>query len=221
MKKNLICLILLFFYVSLISNAEEPKYEKQSDKKNEFQKVHEYIYTEMILEDFETTTYSDDNLKSMQRDTQGVLTISDQYPAPINNSKKYLGIKVYAKKGNTFRIEPAQPIEITKYCTTISMWVYGEKIAGEISIMLQDSLRNNHLLNFGSAASPGWKKISQNLGTKIKQHVDYLGSENPIKILYIQYRAAGRVHPEWQFFYIDDITATVRDKYMDRQADDW
>jgi hypothetical protein len=207
--------------VSLISKAEESNYRALNKKITEFDKVHEYIYAETILEDFETTIFSNDNLKFMQRDGQGVLSISNNYPAPVNNSKRYLGVKVYAKKGDRFRIEFTKPIEIMKYCKTISMWVYGEKIAGELSVMLQDSSGINHLINFGSASSSGWKKLSKNLGTQIKQHVDYVGSENPIKILHIQYRAAGRIHPEWQFFYIDDITALVRDKYKDRQSGDW
>ena len=221
MRRFLICLILLLFFVSIISKAEESKYIEQSKKTTEFDKVREYIYSEIILEDFETATYSNDNLKLIQKNGQGVLSISDNYPAPINNSKKYLGAKIYAKRGDRFRIEFTKPIEITKYCKTISMWVYGEKIAGELSIMIMDSSGTNHLVNFGSVASSGWKKISQNLGTNIKQHTDYLGSENPVKILYIQYRAAGRAQAQWQFFYIDDITALVRDKYKDRQSDDW
>jgi len=218
-KKIFICLILLFF-VSLISKAEESKYIEPG-RTTEFEKVREFIYPEMILEDFETTIYSNDNLKFMQSDGQGVLSISGNYPAPVHNSKKYIGIKVYAKKGDRFRIEFTQPIEIMKYCKTISIWVYGEKMAGELYIMLQDSAGINHLINFGSASSSGWKQLSQNLGSRIKQQTDYLESENPIKILYIQYRATGKAQAQWQFFYIDDITALVRDKYKDRPGDDW
>ena len=229
-KKIFICLILLFFnlfflffFAAPIPKAEEPLYIEPGKKITDFEKIREYIYTVTILEDFETTTYSDKNLKFMQSDGQGVLSISDNYPAPVNNSKKYLGVKVFAKKGDRFRIEFTKPIEITKYCKTISMWVYGEKIAGELSIMLRDSSGINHLVNFGYAASSGWvgwKKLSKDLEPKIKQHDDYLGSENPIKILCIQYRAAGRAQGEWQFFYIDDISASVRDKYKDREIDD-
>ena len=216
MKKIFIYLILLLFCFSLITKSEEP-----NKKTSEYQKIHEYIYTETMLENFETETYSNDNLKFMKGgERDGMLTISDNYPAPVNNSKKYLAVRVYAKRGDLFKIVPAKPIEIMKYCKTISIWVYGEKIAGEISILLQDSSGINHTLHFGSAASHGWKKLSKTLDTKIKQHDDYVGNKNSTKILYIQYRAAGNaIYPEWQFFYIDDITASVRDKYMDR--DDW
>jgi hypothetical protein len=176
-----------------------------------------------MLDDFETAAYSDANLKFMQAaDRDGVLSVGDKYPAPVNNSKRYLGVKVYAKRGDTFQIIPANPIEITKYCKAISLWVYGERSAGELSIMLQDSSGATHILNYGTIASNGWKKISKNLGTKIKQDIDYPDNKNSIKILHIQYRAfTKKTEPQWQFFYIDDITATVRDKYLDRESNDW
>ena len=214
-----ICLMLIFLFVIIICGYGKSKPEKQHNLKSETKKIHEYIYTETVIEDFETTPYSDSSLKFMQRDGQCVLDQSDKYPAPVNNSKKYLGIKVYAKRGDAFRIEFAKPFEITKYCGSISMWVYGEKTAGELSIALQDTTGETHILHFGLAASNGWKKLSKTLGSKIKQNVDYIGSANSIKILYIQYRATNKTYPEWQYFYIDDITASVRDKYRDR--DDW
>ena len=222
MKKVLICLFLLF-YAFGISKTEKPVYYKQSNKTGELEKINEFIYSELMLDDFEATAYSNDNLKFMAGyDRDGVLSVSDQYPAPINNSKKYLGVKVYAKIGDTFQIIPANPIEITKYCKNISLWVYGEKNAGELSIVLQDSSGKNHFLHFGRIASNGWEKISKNIGHHIKQDIDYPDNKNSLKILHIQYRAVTKKsEPQWQFFYIDDITATVRDKYLDKVSDKW
>jgi hypothetical protein len=220
-KKSSLCLILIFLLFPLVSESDEHIYDKQNDKINKYQKVFDDVYSEIILEDFEKTVYSDTNLKLMPPGGECVPEISDQYPAPVNDSKKYLGLKIYAKRADTFRIELAKPIEITKYCKTISMWVYGEKIAGDLYVMIQDTAGTDHLINFGQIASNGWKKISRNLGTKIKQQIDFLGSNNSIKILYIQYRATNKKFHQWQYFYIDDITATVRDKYIDRENDDW
>lgn len=219
MKKIFICFILLVFILPAVSqDAKEPE-----KKAGEAELVSQSIYTEVALEDFETSQYTNTNLKFIQaKEQEGSLAIRDQYPAEFNNSKKYLGVKLYAKKGDTFQIFPPKPLEITKYCKSISVWVYGKKFAGEISMMLQDVNGTTHRVTFGNTAFLGWKKLTVNLDPKIKQQDAYLEKEKTLKILHIQYRPANAsLHPEWQYFYIDDITATVRDKYKDRQSDDW
>jgi hypothetical protein len=219
MKKIFACFILLIFILPAVSqDAAEPE-----KKTGEAEQVSQSIYTEITLEDFESTQYTDANLKFIKsKDQQASLAVRDQYPAEFNNSKKYLGVKLYAKKGDTFQIFPAKPLSISKYSKSISVWVYGKKFSGEISMMLQDVKGTTHRVTFGNTAFLGWKKLTINLPAKIKQQDEYLEKENALKILHIQYRAANAsLHPEWQYFYIDDITATVRDKYKDRQSDDW
>lgn len=219
MKKLFICFILLVFILPAVSqDAKEPE-----KKASETELVSQSIYTEIALEDFESSQYSNTNLKFIQaKEQEGSLTIRDQYPAEFNNSKKYLGVKIYTKKGDTFQIFPPKPLEINKYCKSISIWIYGKKFAGEISMMLQDVTGATHRVSFGNTAFLGWKKLTVNLDPKIKQQDAYLEKEKTLKILHIQYRAANdTMHPTWQYFYIDDITATVRDKYKDRQSDDW
>jgi hypothetical protein len=89
-------------------------------------------------------------------------------------------------------------------------------------MILQDAAGTNHRLTFGKLNFLGWKKLTLNLAKKIKQQDAYLEQEKKLKILHFQYRPGNQtIHPEWQFFYLDDITATVRDKYKDRQSDDW
>ena len=219
MKKIFICFILLSFILPAVSqDAKEPE-----KKAVEAEQVTQSIYTEITLEDFETTQYTNANLKFiLSKEQQASLAVRDQYPAEFNNSKKYLGVKLYAKKGDTYQIFPAKPLTISKYCKSLSIWVYGKKFSGEISMMLQDANGTTHRVTFGNTAFLGWKKLTINLDLKVKQQDQYLEKENALKILHIQYRAANdSLHPEWQYFYIDDITATVRDKYKDRQSDDW
>ncbi len=219
MKKIFICFILLLFILPATSQeTKEPE-----KKAGEAELVSQSVYTEITLEDFEATQYSNSNIKFIQaKEQQGSVAVRDQYPAEFNNSKKYLGIKLYAKKGDNFQIFPAKPLEIKQYCKSISIWVYGKKFAGELSMMLQDVTGENRRITFGTTAFLGWKKLTVNLDKNVKQQFDYLEKEKFLKILHIQYRASNdSLHPEWQYFYIDDITATVRDKYKDRQSDDW
>ncbi len=223
MKKIFICAILFLFLIPAMSQDKNETAKEPEKKASETEMVNQSIYTEITLEDFETNQYSNSNLKFIQgTEQQGSIAIRDQYPAEFNNSKKYLGIKLYTKKGDTFQIFPVKPLEITKYCKSISIWVYGKKFAGEISMMLQDVTGTTHRITFGNTSFLGWKKLTVNLDSKIKQQDEYLEKEKVLKIMHIQYRAANEtMHPMWQYFYIDDITATVRDKYKDRQSDDW
>jgi len=223
MKKLFVCFILLLFIIPAISQDKKEPVKEPEKKAGEVDQVTQSIYTEIALEDFETNQYSDKSIKFIKsKDQQGSAAVRDQYPAEFNNSKKYLGVKLYAKKGDTFQIFPPKPIEITKYCKSISVWIYGKKFAGELSMILQDANGTTHRITFGNTAFLGWKKLTVNLDPKIKQQDEYLEKEKALKILHVQYRAANdSLHSEWQYFYIDDITATVRDKYKDRQSDDW
>ena len=223
MKKIFIGFILLLFILPAVSQDAKDTAKEPEKKAGEAELVSQSIYTEITLEDFETSQYTNTNLKFIQaKEQEGSLAIRDQYPAEFNNSKKYLGVKLFAKKGDTFQIFPPKPLEIKKYCKSISIWVYGKKFAGEISMMLQDVTGETHRITFGNTAFLGWKKLTVNLEPKIKQQDAYLEKEKALKILHIQYRPANdSLHPEWQYFYIDDITATVREKYKDRQSDDW
>jgi hypothetical protein len=197
--------------------------EEGADTKNETDQTYQNVYTETVLEDFETAEYSDDNIKFRKtRDQDAGLQIRDQFPAPFNSSKKYLGVKVNGKSGDSFQIFPAKPLEIKKYAQSISIWVYGKNFAGDLTIIVQDAANKTHRLYLGKMNFLGWKKITVNLDRKIKQQDAYLEQEKSLKILHIQYKPANRtIHPQWHYFYIDDITATVRDKYKDSQSDDW
>jgi len=192
-------------------------------KKEEVNQVFQKVYTEITLEDFENTQYGPDNLKFIKsKDQEGSIQIRDQYPAEFNNSKKYLGVKVYGKKGDTFQIFPAKPLEINKYCKSISIWVYGKNFSAELFMILQDANGTNHRISFGKLNFLGWKKLTVNLDSKIKQQDQYLEQERKLRIMHIQYQPANQtIHPQWQYFYLDDITATVRDKYKDKQSDEW
>lgn len=213
MKRIIPFLIMLLFILPLQSQEQE----------SEAEETYQNVYTEIALEDFETNEYTDNNVRFIKtRDQAGGAQIRDQFPAPFNNSKKYLGIKVNGKSGDTFQIFPAKPIEIKKYAQSISVWVYGKNFAGDLTLIVQDAADKTHRLNMGKTNFLGWKKITVNLPKDVKQQDAYLEQEKSLRILHIQYKPANRtIHPIWHYFYIDDITATVRDKYKDSQSDDW
>ena len=220
MKKFIPLIIMLLFILPLQSQENE---EGTGQPKSETEQTYQNVYTETVLEDFETTEYTNDNIKFRKtRDQKADVQIRDQFPAPFNNSKKYLGVKINGKSGDTFQIFPAKPLEIKKYAQSISIWIYGKNFAGDLTLIVQDAANKTHRIYLGKMNFLGWKKITVALEKNIKQQDAYLEQEKSLKILHIQYKPGNRtIHPQWHYFYIDDITATVRDKYKDRQSDDW
>lgn len=219
MKKIILFFIMILFILPLQSQEKEEGNEQQSEAEKSYQNV----YTEKIIEDFETNEYSDDNIKFRKSEYQdGSVQVSDQFPAPFNSSKKYLGIKVNGRSGDAFRIFPAKPMEINKYAQSISIWIYGKNFAGDLVLIIKDAADKTHNLSLGKTSFLGWKKITVNLGKNIKQQDAFLEQGKKLKILYILYKPANKsINPQWHYFDIDDITATVRDKYKNSRSDDW
>ncbi|MGQ9843110.1 MAG: flagellar filament outer layer protein FlaA [Spirochaetota bacterium] len=202
----------------------------QDEKSKEAQKVLEQekqlsdqVYKEVTIEDFETTDYTNKNISlRVVKDEQAGISIRTDYPAPVPNSKRYLGVKVFAKSGSVLTILPAKPLTIDKYCKYINMWVYGKNFSGELSILIKDANGNIKRLIMGKLNFLGWRKLSVPITDEIAQEDKYLAQKRNIEIVKILYNPSTLERiPAWNYFYIDDITAIVREKYIDRQSDEW
>jgi hypothetical protein len=204
-------LVLLMLFPVLSLNGQESN--KASDS----------AYTEVILEDFETTVYEKKNLIfTVTRAQEGDIAVRDQYPAPIPESKKYLGVKIKGKKGDVFKISPAKELVINKYCRSIEVWAYGKNFSGELSMILQDANNKVHRLVFAKLDFLGWRKLKVTLTSKVNQQDEFLNQNKTMKILEFQYRPGNTDNlPKWQYFYMDNISVFVREKYKDRQDDNW
>ena len=219
MKKIISCFVVMIIMSPVFSQDGNRDQDNKTDNKSVLQ-----IYSEEILEDFESTTYTPDKNLKFDVTSQQVadLQIRDQYPAQYANSKKYLGVKIFGKLGDIFRIIPAKELVITKYCKNINVWVYGKNFAGDLIFVIQDVEGTVHNVSFGKLNFNGWRKLSVKIKKHIKQQNLYLEQEKSFRILYFLYRPANDTRiPVWQYFYLDDITATVRDKYKDKQSDAW
>ena len=202
----------------------------QDEKAKEAQKVLEQekqlsdqVYKEVIVEDFETVEYTDKNISlRVVKDEKAGVAMRTDYPAPIQNSKRYLGVKVFAKSGSVLTIIPAKPLIIDKYCKYINMWVYGKNFSGELSILVKDANGNIKRLVIGKLNFLGWRKLSVPITDEIAQEDKYLAQKRNIEIVKILYNPSTLERlPAWNYFYIDDITAIVREKYIDKQSDEW
>lgn len=203
-------------------DAKVTKEEKIQDLKAE-QKKQSSVYTTIVLEDFETTQFPESAISYRNTGYQKAgISIRDQFPSPAKDSKKYLGIKILGKAGDVIQITPPKRLIIDKYCQSIAMWVYGKDLSGELSIMVRDSEGASHRLIMGRLNFTGWKELKVNLPKEIAQMDKYLSQKTEIEITKIMYNPGntGRL-PVWNYLYIDDITAVVREKMYDKQSDEW
>lgn len=205
------------------ATPENKDKEETADKKEAKKGKGPVIFQEIMLEDFETTPYTDKNLSfNYTGYQQAKISIRDQFPAPTGSSKKYLGLKVFARNNDVFTIKPAKEIVMDKYCKYINFWVYGKNIQGDLSFLLMDGNEQTHKIKICNLDFIGWKKIQVPITGKVVQQDDFINQKRTVKLLQIQFHAAVMsTTTRWQFFYIDDITATVREKYDDKQSDEW
>jgi hypothetical protein len=232
MIKKCMLAIMIVALVAPLYSQEKGKAKKAAEtgesvaaeKKQDAQKPKVTVWQEVMLEDFETTPYTDKNITfNKTADQEAKLNIRDQLPA-TGMSKKYLGIKVKSRGGDIFIIKPVKDMILDKYCKSISFWVYGKRSLGELSFMIQDTKQENHkIIIVPTIDFSGWKKFTVVMSNKIAQQDDFLNQKKTMKILNIQLRlpmASGKPS-EWSYMYLDDITAIVRERYDDKQSDEW
>ena len=182
-------------------------------------------YKEVTVEDFESTPYSDKDISiTKTKDQSSSLSVRSEYAAPIRNSKKYLGVKVHGRVGDWATIVPPRELAIADHCQSISAWIYGKNFSGELFLILKDADGQVKKLSFGKLNFLGWRKLSITLPKDFAQEDKYLSQPRNIFIVKIQYnpgRTTQLKENDWDYFYIDDISAKVRKKYVDKQSDAW
>jgi hypothetical protein len=193
------------------------------DKKESANSKASPAYSRMIIEDFETSQYGESNIVyKVTSNQKGGISIRDQFPSPAKDSKKYLGVKILGKSGDVLQITPAKKLIIDKHCQSISIWVYGKDLSGELSILLKDGAGASHRIIMGRLNYLGWRELTVNIPSTVSQMDQYLSQKKELEITRIMFNPGntGRL-PVWNYFYMDDITATVRDKFYDKQSDEW
>lgn len=218
MKKKyaitMICASALMFSLSHYSVEAEEDENRDKDRR---------FYTEKILEDFEETAFTGEHISFIKTvDQEADLQIREEYPAPVQDSTKYLGVKINGRFGDVFKIKPPEELIIEGHARSIELWVYGKNFSGELSLLLQDTEKQVHRLVFGRLNFLGWRKMRVMITPRVRQQHRFLHQDESMRILEFQYRPQNRERAtRWQYFYIDHITTTVRERYMDRQTDDW
>jgi len=236
-KRILISLILTLFALSTGYSQQTPAKSEAKAAADTAPKVEAVetpvegnVYREITVIDFENIEFKDsDVIFQKARDEEFKVAIRDETPAPIS-SKKYLGVKLKGTRDNAIQIKfPKDKIPvIDKYCQSISIWVYGKNFTGELYLFLMDAVGKSHRLSFGKLNFHGWHKLTKALPPEVTQTEKYLEKKTNLQLLSISYipgtgfkPGTNVLDPILQTFYIDDITAKVREKYKDSQNDEW
>ncbi|MBN2402782.1 MAG: hypothetical protein JXN64_10320 [Spirochaetes bacterium] len=232
MKKHIVSVLILTLFIFTTGYSQQKPAPADTAPKVEPAEVapEGNVYREITVQDFENIEFKEsDVIFQKARDEEYKIAIRDETPAPIE-SKKYLGVKLRGTRSNAIQIKfPKDKIPtIEQYCQSISVWVYGKNFTGELSLFLMDGTGKTHRLSFGKLNFHGWHKLTKILPQQVAQTEKYLEKKLNLKILSILYvpgtwfkPGTNILDPIWQTFYIDDITAKVREKYKDSQNDEW
>jgi hypothetical protein len=198
---------------------------QQQETTDDTSVISDQVYKEVTIEDFENIEYTDKNIDiKVTKDQKASVAIRDQYPAPIKNSKKYLGIKIHGRNGDWASLNPPKELPIADHCQSISVWVYGKNFSGELYAVVRDADNQVHRLSFGKLNFLGWRKLTVPIPKDFPQEDKYLAQPRNLYIIRFQYnpgRTGRLTDTDWDYFYIDDVTAKVRKKYVDKQSDAW
>ncbi|MFH0974810.1 MAG: flagellar filament outer layer protein FlaA [Spirochaetota bacterium] len=237
MKRNIITALILSLFIfttGYTQQAAKPEAKGPAEAAPKVEAVEKApegnIYREITIMDFENIEFKDaDIIFQKAREEEYKIAMRDETPAPIN-SKKYLGVKLRGTKSNAIQIKfPKDKIPvIDNYCQSISVWIYGKNFTGEFAIYLMDATGKTFRLSFGKLNFQGWHKLTKIIPSVVAQTNKFLEVKTNIKIMSMVYvpgtgfkPGTTILDPEWQTFYVDDITAKVREKYKDSQNDEW
>lgn len=223
MKKRLWS-ILLLAYISLPAISQD-----NSNNQNEYTNPSQgegkidSVYQTISLENFESSVFSNTNLKcSATSKRKCQLAVADEIPAPEKNSRKYLKVTLFGNHHDVAVITPPDKIRISQYCKSISIWAYGKNSPGVLSISLQDAEGRPHRLVMGRLDFTGWKKLTVAIPSEVAQMDSYIHENTDLTLLTITYHPGSfALTPRYTFIYIDDISATVRKKYLEKDQNDW
>ena len=236
MKRNIVMLLVLSLFIFTTGYGQQNQAKTTTPAENK-PKVEApeiapdgNVYREITVMDFENIEFKDSDIIFQKTgDEEYKLSIRDEAPAPIN-SKKYLGVKLRGTRSNAIQIKfPQDKIPtIEQYCQSISVWVYGKNFTGELNLFLMDAIGKTYRLSLGKLNFHGWRKLTKIIPAEVMQTDKYLEKKTNLKILSLTYvpgtwfkPGTNILDPVWQTFYIDDITAKVREKYKDSQNDEW
>ncbi len=174
------------------------------------------IYKEILLENFETSSFSVENIKSrLEKGTPlPEISLSSNFTAPIPGSQKSLVIRIPKKANFPFFLAFPEPIVLTQFVKEIRVPVYSSQSNGSLSLVIETQNFETKQIPIASLNFRGWKECSISLPNFLDQGDRVFLQESHLTIIGIYYlpREDNPTNQE-VLLALDDMTALVRDKY--------
>lgn len=166
------------------------------------------IYEKNILYNFDT-------LKDYKLKPEGKVftSIENFFPAP--RSKAYLSIRAYKISNEKISIQFKNPIPITDFIETISVWIYGFYLPASGYLTMTDNIHKKFYISLGTIKYRGWKRISVPIPEGFFQEDLYLKQNKPVYITGITFIPFSENRTKKSFLiWIDDIIIKTRKRYL-------
>ncbi|TAL30379.1 MAG: hypothetical protein EPN93_19880 [Spirochaetes bacterium] len=181
------------------------------------------LYHRIRVEGFENSPWGKANLVAGTNARAEIeVSIEEQFAAPVRGSVKYLVVRSRGELSDMLSLAPSQKLRIPSLCRSISVWVYGMNTGGVLSMIVRDNRDARHRISFGTLNFLGWKELTAAIPDETRQTSDALGQSHEIEIERINYqRGSGVQRDEIIGFFLDEITALVREEYKDLKRKEW
>jgi hypothetical protein len=174
----------------------------------------EFLST-FVVEDFESTIWTEKNvIYRGNPDHFPEIRTSKSLTSPNLISETSLLLRF--PKGTTeqnIEIRFPEPKPVTDFVISFQFHLYGNSQGGSLSILIEDSRLEHHILPIGNLNFNGWKEFSVKLNPSIQQGNKFLKTPSSIRILGLIYNSdISNSKNREDLLAIDDIIALTIQK---------
>ncbi len=182
----------------------------------EFAKDLPGIYKEVLVQDFESGSFGDENVKAiLGPDFTPEVRISTVFRTPERESEKSLYVEVAAEKNQSFQILFKNPWSSQEFVKEFIFHLYSNEGGGSLYVLVRDSSLEIKKLLITHFNFSGWKKISIDISRKTRQDDIVTHKSSELTLLGFLYEAPfERKRGTREVFVLDDILAKIRSKYL-------